>query len=258
MIKNAWKKAGLSPWDPHIVIGKLPINIDISTPPVTPPKAGLIVNGVKTPTNLQQISELFQVIKNIDPRVEKLGKAALHAASFSETQEAVNEQIIKASQRNQRRKGNKQGTYGKARVMSSEVVKERQLAKEQQEKEDTLKYQQKEEAKKQKVLDKIQQAKIKEEAKVYKLIAQARERGRKENEKKAFAATGFIRHLFELPIRPLATPRAPRITAAIPHRAHISDTLARPEQPVLMRELSPTPVATQGGRIIRKPRRLLE
>ena len=125
VIKNAWKKAGLSPWDPHVVIGKLPINIDISIRPVTPLKAGLMINGVKTPANLQQINELFQAVKNIDPRVEKLGKAALHAASFSETQEAVNEQIIKASQRNQRRKGNKQGTYGKARVMSSEVVKER-------------------------------------------------------------------------------------------------------------------------------------
>lgn len=97
VIKNAWKKAELSPWDPYIVIGKLSINIDISIHPVTPPKARLIINGVKTPANLQQINELFQVIKNIDLYVEKLGKAALHTASFSETQEAVNKQIMKAS-----------------------------------------------------------------------------------------------------------------------------------------------------------------
>lgn len=258
MIKNAWKKAGLSPWDPNIIIGKLPVNINISIRPVTPSKAGVTVNGFKTPTNVQQIQDLLQAIGNIDSRVEKLGKAAIHAASFSETQESVNEQLMRASQRNQRRKGNKQGTYGKARVMSSEVVQERLLAKEQREKEDALRNQQKEEAKEKKALDKIQQAKKKEEAKIYKLISQARVKARKDNEKKAFTALGFIRYLFELPEPPTVTPKVPRATAITTHRAYISDASPRTEQPVPERELSPTPVATQGGRIIRKPRRLLE
>lgn len=157
-------------------IGKLPVSININVRPVTPPEAGLAINGVKTPANTQQIYELLEPIKSIDPRVEKLGKAAPHASVLSNTQKSVNEQIMKANQRNERRKGNKQVAYVKARVMSCEVVKRRQLAKKQQEKEDALKYQQKEEAKKQKALGKIQLAKMKEEAKAYKLVAQARER----------------------------------------------------------------------------------
>lgn len=52
IIKNAWKKAGLSPWDPYIVIRKLPINIDINIYLVILLKAGLIINGVKIPINL--------------------------------------------------------------------------------------------------------------------------------------------------------------------------------------------------------------
>ena len=142
--------------------------------------------------------------------------------------------------------------------MSSEVVQERLLAKEQQEQKDTLRNQQKEEAKKKRALDRLEQAKKKEKAKIHKVIAQARARVRKDNEKKAFIAVGFIRHLFELaePLPPI--PRAPQTTAITPHRVHISNTSTRPKQPVPVQELPPTPVATHGGRIIRKPQRLLE
>ena len=67
IIKNAWNKAGLYPWDPNIVIGKLPINININIRSVTPPGAGLTINGFKMPANVEQIHDLIQAIKYLDP-----------------------------------------------------------------------------------------------------------------------------------------------------------------------------------------------
>ena len=67
IIRNAWKKAGLCPWDPNIAIGKLPTNINIDIRPVTPPGTGLTLNGFKTLANVQQMYDLIQAIKYLDP-----------------------------------------------------------------------------------------------------------------------------------------------------------------------------------------------
>jgi hypothetical protein len=91
-------------------------------------------NQFQTPSTTREVEDILKKVQNdeIDEMttllaIQKLGKAASKAIAASTTVNAVNESFAKASQKQGRRKQDREGgDYGKARVMGQKEIEERQ------------------------------------------------------------------------------------------------------------------------------------
>jgi hypothetical protein len=131
-IKSAWANAGLKPFDPTIVLNKLPPTQHYEEQPSTP--CSKLVDDklpLTTPANILQVEVLLhQAIANSNSNnleiISKLSKAACRAIADAHIQRSTNIELVKAAKAKPRKRSSTRENYGQARVMDMEVVKERE------------------------------------------------------------------------------------------------------------------------------------
>ena len=143
-IQKAWQTAGLSPYNPHLIIQNFPpkvteneqyqITIPSTGRPDTPPGATVRFGSIKavlTPGNTQQVRYLLkQALNGQDAKtiVEKVGKSAILAMADGALLKRTNSDLLALAQRKEAKKKRRKGLYTGARVMNQEVLDERREA----------------------------------------------------------------------------------------------------------------------------------
>ena len=138
-IEKAWAGVGLEPYDPEIVMKRLPKR---PSRPVTPPSTvtltgptGEAVQVPITPANIAQVDELFQRIiegeRQLDLaivlQIQKLCKVASKAIANVSIQHTTNIDLIEAELTKKKRGNRKRGNnYAFGRVPNEEIIKERE------------------------------------------------------------------------------------------------------------------------------------
>ena len=141
-ITSAWRKSGLIPYNPSIVLRQLPQYHEAeppSRPPLTPFRNHTLRKDMpaqafqtsKTPRTVQEVDMLIERLSKIvdetrRPDFIKLCKGTKIALSTSTTQQTLNEEII-AKQRDVKCKLQK-GNYGRTRVLDAETIRLRNQA----------------------------------------------------------------------------------------------------------------------------------
>ena len=128
-IRSAWKKSGLSPYDPEAVMRQLPALPKVPSRPSTAERSAPLISC--TPANVHQVEAIMRQVKTgtlSDPVlfVEKVCKAATRAMADLTTQRATNRDLIEASKLKEKRKNREGGNYGKARVLDAKELGIRQ------------------------------------------------------------------------------------------------------------------------------------
>ena len=140
-IQHAWSKSGLFPFNPAIVLQKLPSPPHPSTPPkmTVTSSNDVSVSVAFTPANADQVNTLMEQLTDNDSNqliLDKLGKACKSALASSHLLRITNEELLVAARRKHERANRAKGHYGTARIMNSEVLEEREqkLASKEKEK----------------------------------------------------------------------------------------------------------------------------
>ncbi len=133
-IESAWHECGLSPFNPEVVLSKLEppkTFLDKITPPNSRPPTAIIT--AKTPGNIAEIESILKHVKGGDieatEALTKISKTASLALADVVIAKATNEQFVEGEKLKARKKERDGGDYGKARIMSEEVLEQRRLNK---------------------------------------------------------------------------------------------------------------------------------
>jgi hypothetical protein len=150
-ILSGWQAAGLSPFNPEIILQTLPSTDTKSlsrpqTPSVTFTSAtGESIRVLVTPANSTHVKALFEEVLqgDLDPaialKVQKIYKATDKAMANLQIQQATNNVLLEAVNEKKRRNGRKNETLGCARVMDRQFLFKRQQEKDEREYEATWK-----------------------------------------------------------------------------------------------------------------------
>jgi len=149
-IRSAWRKSGLYPYQPNIVLNKwfpqyVPSDPRSSERPITPPDALVTVQGsngdvvkllLRTPADIAQVDEFIRRYKDtLEPTTfEKLGRACKLAIANKAIVELDNQCLVTAAQRKKERASRKKDHHGNARVLGQEHIDAMQKAKTAEEK----------------------------------------------------------------------------------------------------------------------------
>ena len=129
-VTSSWAKSGLVPYNPDVVLSKLPVLP--RSRPITPPTA-TASNEVAdlvpfTPSNPAQATELclFLNKKGADANAtKKLGNALNSTFAEIQSLKVINQALVEKANEGAMKKGSK-GNQGKARWMNTDVFEERQ------------------------------------------------------------------------------------------------------------------------------------
>jgi hypothetical protein len=137
-VQNAWRSTGINPWNPNIVMDRLPkVAITASElRPQTPKLTFTAENGQSfhaclTPANTAQVEQLVQQVLQgeLNPaiafQIRKLSKAASKAIANAVTQSTVNSELLTALKQKKSRTNRTNENYGYGRIMSLETLNER-------------------------------------------------------------------------------------------------------------------------------------
>ena len=137
-IKSAWRKAGLYPYKPQMVLQK------ISSPderPVTPPEVtitnsqGASIHIAFTPQDAKQVDKLFEQVKasyelsvSTLEAITKISKVAKISMASYHVSQYTNKGLAQAAQNEEARRSRKQGDSHKGRVLNQGVIDKREKA----------------------------------------------------------------------------------------------------------------------------------
>jgi hypothetical protein len=136
VINSCWKKAGLFPINPELVLAKLPTK-PLNERPLTPPEqiAMLIAQQkpgvIETPANSGDIQNMINNLRGDYVQglvaISKLAKAATLAYTEAFIARKTNEDIIVAQQRKKQRADRSHEHYGEGLVMTLEMAQARDI-----------------------------------------------------------------------------------------------------------------------------------
>jgi hypothetical protein len=94
-IRGAWKKTGLHPFDPEVVISQLLQPVEKNNRPVTPPESTQPLVPF-TPTNPSDLQKLLQAQFSSTKVLEYITKAAVKAMTDVITEQATSRELFEA------------------------------------------------------------------------------------------------------------------------------------------------------------------
>ena len=153
VIKSAWRKTGLLPLDPGVVLRQLfpalqengqtgeqvdeQISLQIHAPrSATPPQGSLLYSGSNgttevalTPANALQVQRILRDIRtgvDLKSAVQKVGNACIHAMTSLQIEQITNQDLLELNKRRDQKKKRAKGNYGgEARVMNQAIIDDR-------------------------------------------------------------------------------------------------------------------------------------
>ncbi len=148
VIKSAWKKSGLLPFNPDLILSDFRPNpvshvlgierLSLSLRPTTPPEASISYSGsggsgelLFTPANITQMERLMQQFKDgmmqlaAEDVLKKVGKACQFAFAESHIQDNINLKLLEVNRRKDKKNNRTRGNDGAAILYDSSVLNER-------------------------------------------------------------------------------------------------------------------------------------
>ena len=137
IIKSAWQKTGLFPFNPDVVLRQLfPVDdnngeqVNEHSPrPTTPkgiPPSFQFSEVTRTPANALQVQEILRNIQagvDLSSVVQKVGIACIHAMTSLTIEQITNQELLELNKRKDDKKKRAKGNYGgEARVMNQEMI----------------------------------------------------------------------------------------------------------------------------------------
>jgi hypothetical protein len=110
-IWSAWKKTGLHPFDPQVVISILPYP---TNRPTTPPEQPLVPLAPYTPSNPDNLQRLLEAQFSSTKILDYIAKAAVKAITDVITEKATSRELLEALIQKKSRTKRSQAKLGKA------------------------------------------------------------------------------------------------------------------------------------------------